>query len=134
MSSLPERLIVFDGVCVLCNRFTSYVLRNDSAQSFCFTSYQNLQERATEYELVLPKNLNESIAYYRKDRFYHGSTAILMIFKDLYAWFHWSQLGWLAPRIFRDYLYAKVAHKRYAWFGKLSSCVLPESEIKHRFL
>jgi predicted DCC family thiol-disulfide oxidoreductase YuxK len=134
MSLIPEHLIVFDGVCVLCNRFTNYVIKNDSAQVFYFTSYQNLQDNAADFQLVLPKNLDKSIAYYRQKSCYQGSTAILMIYKDLFPWFHWSQLGWFLPRFLRDFFYSRVANKRYTWFGRLASCPIPAKEIQHRFL
>jgi predicted DCC family thiol-disulfide oxidoreductase YuxK len=134
MSLIPEHLIVFDGICVLCNRFTNYVLKNDSAKVFYFTSYQNLQVNTTDFQLVLPKDLDKSITYYRKNSCYQGSTAILMIYKDLFPWFHWSRLGWLVPRFFRDYLYFKVAAKRYQWFGRMDYCPIPDQEISNRFL
>lgn len=134
MTQLPSRLIVFDGVCVLCNRFTQYVINRDPRGQFFFTSYQNLQDNAANFQLTLPENLDKSIAYYRKSSCYQGSTAILMIYKDLYSWFHWSQLGWLVPRFLRDFFYFRVAAKRYQWFGQLSACPIPTKDLKDRFL
>ncbi|MFM7006514.1 MAG: thiol-disulfide oxidoreductase DCC family protein [Flavobacteriales bacterium] len=134
MTQLPGRLIVFDGVCVLCNRFTHYVIKRDPLGKFFFTSYQNLQEKANGLALALPQNLDQSIAYYCDKKFYQGSTAILLIFKDLHGRFHWSQLGWLVPRLIRDFFYFRVAAKRYQWFGQLPECHVPSKDIKDRFL
>lgn len=135
MKSLPAYLIVFDGVCVLCNRFTNYVIKHDQAELFYFTSYQKLLEMSSDTPISgLPAHLDKSITYYRNEKFYQGSKAVLYIFKDLFGWFHWSQLGWLLPRFLRDFFYSRLANKRYTWFGRLASCPIPAPEIQHRFL
>jgi predicted DCC family thiol-disulfide oxidoreductase YuxK len=125
-------LIVFDGVCVLCNRWVNYVLEKDQQQLFIFSSYQGLPTFISKKGVSIP--LEQSIALYDNGAWFQQSTAILLIFKKLYGRFHWSQLAWIAPRFLRDFLYRQVAKRRYQWFGKTESCRVPNQDEANRFI
>ena len=125
-------LIVFDGVCVLCNRWVNFILKADQKQVFTFSSYQGLPSYISKEGIFIP--LEHSIALYDNGAWFQQSTAVLLIFKKLYGRFHWSQLAWLAPRFLRDFLYKQVAKRRYQWFGMNESCRVPSQEEANRFI
>jgi predicted DCC family thiol-disulfide oxidoreductase YuxK len=132
MSAQYSHLVVYDGVCMLCNRMVQYLLRNDQQQLLTFSTFQGLPDVISKNGLQFP--LEESISYYRKGRWWQQSSAILMIYKDVFGPWHWSQLAWIFPRFLRDFVYRIVAKNRYRWFGKHAHCVLPTPAQQDRFI
>ena len=125
-------LIVFDGHCMLCNRFIQKMLQNDKSAKFTCSSLQGLP--ATIDQSTLQTSTQDSISYLRNGVWFQKSTAVLLIHKDLYSAFHWTQLAWLCPRFLRDLSYSFVAKHRYKWFGKRPSCYLPNADERARFI
>ncbi len=132
MAAQYDHVIVYDGVCILCNRMVQYLLKNDHQHLLTFSTFQGLPEALSKNGLQFP--LEESISYYRKGRWWQQSTAILLIYKDIHGPFHWSQLAWVFPRFFRDFIYRIIAKNRYRWFGKHTQCALPTAEQRERFI
>ena len=125
-------LIVFDGHCMLCNRFIQKMLQNDKSAKFTFSTLQGLPSSIDQS--TLQTSIQDSISYFRNDTWYQKSTAVLLIHKDLNSAFHWTQLAWLCPGFLRDICYAYVAKHRYKWFGKRESCYLPNADERTRFI
>jgi predicted DCC family thiol-disulfide oxidoreductase YuxK len=132
MAGQYGHVVVYDGVCMLCNRMVQYLLRNDQQQLLTFSTFQGLPDVISKNGLEFP--LEESISYYRKGRWWQQSSAILMIYKDVFGSWHWSQLAWVFPRFLRDFVYRIVAKNRYRWFGKHAHCVLPTPAQQDRFI
>jgi predicted DCC family thiol-disulfide oxidoreductase YuxK len=132
MSAQHSHLVVYDGVCMLCNHMVQYLLKNDQQQLLTFSTFQGLPDVISKNGLQFP--LEESISYYRKGRWWQQSSAILMIYKDVFRSWHWSQLAWIFPRFLRDFVYRIVAKNRYRWFGKHAHCVLPTPAQRDRFI
>lgn len=132
MAEAPKQLIVYDGVCILCNRYIQHLLRIDRKAYFTFSTYQGLPAYVEKDAKQLP--FQESISYLRDGIWWQQSSAALMIYKDIYGRFHWSQVAWLVPRVLRDFIYRSVAKNRYRWFGKHHSCLLPDSTFQDRFI
>lgn len=128
----PEYLIVFDGECILCNRFVQSILKHDRKGQFYFCAFQKLPQTISRKGLQQP--LQESVSYLRKQQWHQKSTAILLIHRDLYGRWHWSQLGWLVPRFLRNICYVLVAKNRYKWFGKRACCYIPSTAERARFI
>jgi predicted DCC family thiol-disulfide oxidoreductase YuxK len=125
-------LIVFDGHCMLCNRFIQKMLKNDHSAKFTFSTLQGLP---SSIDLgTLQTSIQDSISYLRNGVWFQKSTAVLLIYKDLYGTFHWTQLAWLYPKFLRDLSYAYIAKNRYKWFGKRTSCYLPSPDERTRFI
>jgi predicted DCC family thiol-disulfide oxidoreductase YuxK len=134
---LPEgkQIVLFDGVCNLCNRSVQFVIRRDRNDRFRFASLQGemgrklLAERgidtATTDSIIL---IDPGVAWYVK------SDAALEIARSLkgYGWLP-LLFGWL-PRPLRDAAYDLVARNRYRWFGKQEQCMVPSPELRGRFL
>ena len=132
MAGQYGHVVVYDGVCMLCNRMVQYILRNDQQQLLTFSTFQGLPDVISKNGLQFP--LEESISYYRKGRWWQQSSAILLIYKDVFGSWHWSQLAWIFPRFLRDFIYRIIAKNRYRWFGKHAHCVLPTPAQQERFI
>ena len=125
-------LIVFDGNCMLCNRFIQKMLKNDKSARFTFSTLQGLPSSIDQTTLLT--STQDSISYLKNGTWYQKSAAVLHIHKDLYGAFHWTQLAWLCPKFLRDLSYSIVAKNRYKWFGKRPNCYLPSAEERTRFI
>lgn len=131
-SSYPN-IILFDGVCNLCNATVRFIINRDKKKIFRFAA---LQSEAGQF-LMQPYSEEQALTtlfYIRNGTCFRESTAILYILKDL-------QRGWqlLYPLIFlpiclRDRIYRCIARNRYKIFGKRPSCMIPSPEIKDRFI
>lgn len=129
---MTKQLVVFDGQCVLCNRFIQRILQKDKTKKFTFSTLQGLPGSIDQSGLKF--SIQDSISYLRNDTWFQKSTAALLIYFDLYGPLHWSQIAWLCPRLLRNLVYDVVAKNRYRWFGKNESCYLPHPEDQTRFI
>jgi predicted DCC family thiol-disulfide oxidoreductase YuxK len=129
---MPRYLLVFDGNCMLCNRFVQRILQKDRTKKFTFSTLQGLPTSIDQSGLQ--SSIQDSISYLRNDTWFQKSTAVLYIYQDLFGRFHWSQIAWLCPKLLRDLIYDLIAKHRYKWFGKNESCYLPLPEDRTRFI
>ena len=126
-------MILFDGVCNLCNATVRWVAKRDAVGRFCYASLQSEAAR----RLLAGADLvdrPDSMVLVDQDGAHFRSAAAIRIAKELT--FPWSLLAWLGvvPRPVRDAAYDLVARNRYRWFGRQESCPLPTSELARRFL
>ncbi len=135
MDSLEDKhIILFDGVCNLCNGFVQFVIKNDSENYFQFAPLQS--EIGTEIQkkaALNPKNLS-SVVYYKNGEIHTKSTAALEIGKKLKKWSVLSSILFIFPKFFRDFIYDFIAKNRYKWYGKTDSCMIPTPELQNKFL
>ncbi len=129
-----KSIILFDGVCNLCNSSVNFILKHDKKKRFIFTSLQS--DVAKEILLQFPtKYLNlDSIILIENGKVYEKSTAALKILKHLYNGYQLLYAFIIIPKFIRDWVYIIIAQNRYKWFGKKEECMLPTSESKSRFL
>ena len=130
-----KKIILFDGVCNLCNGAVLWIIRRDSRDIFRFASLQSEAGRELTRERHIDTGQVDSIilidpgvAYYLK------SDAALEIARELkgYGMLPFL-LGWI-PKSIRDGIYDLVARNRYRMFGKKQECMVPTPELKARFL
>ncbi len=130
-----EAVLLFDGVCTLCNASVDFVMRHDAAERFAFASLQSDEARAF---LAAHGNhadaLLDTVVLADGGGIHEQSTAALRVLRGLGL--PWSLLyGLLAvPRPLRDAVYRWVAANRYRWFGKKDTCRLPTPEERARFV
>ena len=138
MSSVEPPLILFDGVCNLCNGAVLFVIDRDPRARFRFAA---LQEAEARRRLAAfgpdAARLGESLSsmlLLEDGRLYARSTAALRIARRL-AW-PWPLLAVLlvVPTVLRDAVYGVVARNRYRWFGREEACRLPTPALRARFL
>ena len=127
-------MILFDGVCNLCNGFVQFVIARDPSAKFQFAA---LQSGAAE-RLLGPRDTHgdrpDSIVVVQDGRVFTRSAAALRILRGLR--FPWPLAFALiaVPRPLRDWMYDIVARNRYRWFGQRDACMLPTPDLRARFL
>ena len=128
---LPDRLILFDGVCNLCSTSVRFVIRRDPNARFQFAALQSDvgHDLAQQYDIA---NL-ESVVLIQQGEVYQKSSAALRIARQLNGLWPLLYVFIIIPRPFRDYVYDFVGRRRYHWFGKTEACWLPGPELKRRF-
>jgi len=128
------KIILFDGLCNLCNRSVQFIIKHDKLEAFKFASLKSESGKVLLSKHDLLSNNIDSIVFIRDNRYYHKSTAVLYILKDLGG--VWRLLfGFIiVPRVIRDLFYDLIAKSRYKLFGKKDSCMVPDERIKDRFL
>lgn len=134
MEKSEKSIILFDGVCNLCNGSVQFILLRDKKDSFRFASLQSDfgQELLTKYNL--PTNDFNSFLVIENGKVYKKSTGALRVARRLNA--AWPLLfGFIIiPAFLRNAIYDLIAKNRYRWFGKKAECMLPRPEWKQKFL
>ncbi|WP_238354556.1 thiol-disulfide oxidoreductase DCC family protein [Fulvivirga marina] len=128
-------LILFDGVCNLCNGTVNFVLDRDRSRCFVFGSLQSEKSkeilRSHHYD---PEALNSIVVITRSGRLMTKSNAALHIARQLSGGWKLLYLFKILPRFIRDAVYDLVAANRYKWFGRQDHCRMTSPELKQRFL
>jgi len=131
--NLPDRLILFDGVCVLCSRWVDFIIRRDAAARFRFVAIQTPlgHELATRFGITAddPQSnvtIVDGCAWFKFD-------SVLVVLAEFPAW-RWTRIAWLVPRRGRDFFYDRVARNRYRVFGRRDACLVPTPDVRARFL
>ncbi len=129
-----QPLLLFDGICNLCNSSVQFIISHDRQKKFTFASLQS--DAAKEILLQFDTkyfNLDSIILIYN-DKIYSKSAAIIRVGMLLGKGFSFSVIFYIIPRFIRDWMYDFIAKNRYKWFGKKESCMLPNKDLKNRFL
>jgi len=134
MESSAHPILLFDGVCNLCNGSVQLIIRRDPEARFRFASLQSEVGQRYLEELQVDRDAVDSVILVEGGRWYKESDAALRIARLLGG--PWKAMGILRllPRPLRDRLYRFIARHRYRWFGKRESCWLPTPELRERFL
>ncbi len=134
MNDAGNNIILFDGVCNLCNGFVQFVIRHDKKQRFKFASLQSA------YAASLPElkdkigNSLSTVVLKQYEHYYFKSTAALKVARLLSFPISIAYVFIFIPAFARDAIYNWVASNRYRWFGKREQCWLPTPELKNRFM
>jgi len=138
MGRVDERygdIVLFDGVCNLCNWSVEFVLKRDPKGIFRFASIQSPAGRQVLQQLGLPPEFARSVVYVGHGRAYLESEAALKIARKLRPpWPLIALIGLLIPAPVRDRIYAAISRHRYQWFGRRHICMVPDAEQLPRFL
>lgn len=129
-----DRVILFDGVCTLCNSSVQFVIRHDKEARFRFAALDSPVAKALLEGHDLSTLDLDSVIYLRHGKAFTRSSAALNIAKDLGGAWRLLSVFLIVPRPLRDLVYDLIARHRYRWFGKEDSCMLPTAELKARFL
>ena len=139
ISHNPERhLILFDGVCHLCQGSVQFVIKNDKRQRFFFAALQSDFAQKLLNENHIEANLSSIIYIIQTEnlppKIYQRSTAALTIAKNLGGMWSLFYGFMLMPKFIRDGIYKLIAKNRYRWFGRSESCLMPSKALNKRFL
>jgi predicted DCC family thiol-disulfide oxidoreductase YuxK len=136
LDTIPKtkKLILFDGVCNLCNNAVLEVIKYDKKNVFLFAAIQSKTGETITKELGIDVSKLDSILLYVPDESYYSkSTAALKIAKEFSGYWKILQIGTLLPDFFNDFFYDYIARNRYKWFGRKEKCMIPTPSIKAKF-
>ena len=130
-----KKIILFDGVCNLCNSSVQYIIKHDKKDIFRFVSLQSEVGQKILKHIGISENSLDSIVLYEPGKAYYlKSNAALQVAKSLGGIFTYSTLFKIIPTSLRDIIYDFIAKNRYKWYGKQESCMLPTKELRDKFL
>lgn len=127
-------IVLFDGVCNLCQRSVQFILRRDRRGRFRFTSLQGPIGQGYLQRSGLPADQLNSFVLVENGKAYTRSSGALRVLRHLGGAWSLLYILWIVPKGLRDLVYDWVARNRYRWFGKKEECWLPKPEWNNRFL
>ncbi|RMF56943.1 MAG: DUF393 domain-containing protein [Calditrichaeota bacterium] len=138
----PRSVVLFDGVCALCNRVVEWIIAHDRREIFFFAPLQgktakSIKARHPEVHFVLspPESIILVENYGEPNEKVHFTTnAVFAIIEKMEFPVRWLTLFRILPFRIREWGYRLIATHRYRWFGKLEQCRLPNPSEKTRFL
>lgn len=129
-----SNIILFDGVCNLCNSSVQFIIKRNKKQHFYYASLQSDVAKEILLQHLEKKITLDTIVFIEKGNIYTKSTAALRISRYLDGLWKFAYVLIIIPRPIRDAFYDFVAKKRYMWFGKRESCMIPTDDQKKLFL
>ncbi len=129
-----DKLILFDGVCNLCNGGVQFIIKKDRKAIFKFTSLQSPTGQSVLQKFNLPASDFNSFVYVKNGSYMLKSTAVLHILKDLGNGWQLFYGFIIIPRFIRDGIYSLIAKNRYKLFGRRETCMIPTPDISSRFI
>lgn len=137
MLHLPpnKKIILFDGVCNLCDSSVQFIIKHDTKDVFRFVSLQSeLGREILEHIGINPANMDSIVLYEPGVAYYYKSSAAIQIAQNLGGFWCFGTVFRIIPTAIRNQLYDYIAKNRYQWYGKKESCMIPTSELKAKFL
>ncbi len=137
MINIPKNksLILFDGVCNLCNNSVQYVIKHDKNNRFLFAALQSDTGKEIIEKFNIDTAKTDSILLYSPEKgIAHKSTAALKIASKLGFPRNLMVVFFIVPTFIRNWVYDFIAKNRYKWYGKKEACMIPTPELKSRFL
>lgn len=128
-----QAVIVFDGICVLCNGWVKFLLRHDRQGRYRFAAMQGASGRALLQTHGLDPDDPSSFLLMDEHGMHTDSDAIVRVLTGLGGAWRFAALAQVVPRALRDTMYRAVARRRYRWFGT-TSCTMPTPAQRARFL
>ena len=129
-----HQIILFDGVCNLCNGVVKFIIKRDAKDTFRFAALQS----ETGQKLLAIHQLDfkhiDSIVLIKNEEAFIKSTAALNIAKELSGIWKLAYYYIVIPKFIREAIYDVVARNRYSWFGKKDQCMIPTVELRKKFL
>ena len=137
MFNLPEnkKIILFDGVCNLCDASVQFIIKNDKNDVFRFVAIQSELGQQIIKHLGIDTFKTDSIILYEPGvAYYFKAEAALRIAKELKSWHSMLYMFINVPNFIKNGVYDFIAKNRYKWYGKKEACMIPTPELKAKFL
>lgn len=132
--SLTHPVILFDGVCNLCNASVLFIIARDPHSRFRFASLQSDFGQAQLKKFGLSVSELNSVMLIRDGKLYQKSNAALEIARHLGGLWPLLYVFRIIPRFIRNAVYDWIARNRYRWYGKKDECMVPTPELRARFI
>lgn len=130
-----KKIILYDGVCNLCNAAVNFVIKHDKRDIFRFVSLQSDLGLSIIKHIGIDTSKIDSIIFYEPNRAYYlKSEAAFKIAKELNGLYPLLITFSIFPVYLTNLVYDYIAKNRYKWFGKKEGCIVPSNEIQSKFL
>jgi len=126
-------IILFDGVCNLCNGTVDFLLKRDSKKQFRFTSIQSKAAQLLLHKCQIPSE-TDSVILIKSNKVYFESDAAIEIAGMLPFPWKMGTIFRIIPKKIRDNIYRRIAKNRYRWFGKRDTCRIPAPSERESFI
>ena len=124
--STEHDIILFDGVCNLCNGAVQFIIKRDKANRYRFAALQSdLAKELTSQRNIDTQKIDSIILIEPGKAYYIKAPAALRMLLAIFEWI---------PPVISNWVYDLVARNRYRWFGRKDECMIPTPELKQRFL
>ena len=129
-----KKLILFDGVCNLCNASVQYVIKHDKNNLFLFTALQSeVGKNIIEHYTIDTSKMDSIILFTPGKGMHYKSTAALKVASQLGFPTNVFAIFLIVPNFIRNWVYDYIAKNRYKWYGKKESCMIPTPELRSKF-
>ncbi len=133
MTTTPQKIVFFDGVCGLCNQTIDFIIQQKTTDLY-FASLQSDFASTFLADYQVDTKQLDTFYFFNEGQLYNRSDAALQVAQYLKSPYRWLMyFGWI-PRFVRNSIYNFIAKNRYRWFGKKESCRLPNPAEKMLFL
>ena len=130
-----KKIILFDGVCNLCNQAVLFIIKRDKKDNFRFVSLQsNYGKEIVNYLGIDTSRVDSIVLFEPNQAYYLKSTAALKIFSTFGGIWETSKFLLFFPSFIRDFVYDIIARNRYKWFGKKDQCMIPTPDLLSKFI
>jgi predicted DCC family thiol-disulfide oxidoreductase YuxK len=130
-----KKIVLFDGVCNLCESSVQLIIKHDKNEAFMFASQQSETGKDILRYLGIDTNKMDGIVLYEPGvAYFIKSDAAMEILKEFSLPYSLLRIFRFLPLSIRDAVYDYIAKNRYKWYGKKEACWLPTKELKTRFL
>ncbi|NTU44690.1 MAG: thiol-disulfide oxidoreductase DCC family protein [Chlorobiaceae bacterium] len=134
LTALPENIVIFDGVCNLCEFSVNFIFEHDTTGHFSFTPAQSPLGASLLKHFGINTSRLDTVVLVRGERAFTRSAAAIEIASRLDMPWNLLTVFQAVPELLRDVMYDLIAQNRYQLFGKKDACMLPSDELRRRFL
>ncbi len=137
ISELPidKKIILFDGICNLCDSAVQFVIKHDKNDVFRFIALQSeLGQAIISHIGIADKNIDSIVLYEPKKAYYYKAEAAIRIIQEFGGAFGIMKIFRALPKSVSNLIYDYIAKNRYKWYGKKDNCIIPTPNLKSKFL
>ena len=128
-----KKIIFYDGLCAMCNRFIRILITLDKKEKFLLAPLQGKNGKILQKKFSKELKGIDSVIFYNK-KVYTKSSAVITILSELGGIYKLAYIFNIIPSFISDSIYDYIARNRFQWFGKLDKCPMPEKKNISRFL
>lgn len=137
INELPKdkKIILFDGVCNLCNASVQFVIKRDTKDVFRFVALQSDLGNKILNHIGINREQTDSIVLYEPGKaYFYKAEAALKIINEFGGLYYLLNILQIFPKFISNAVYDYIAKNRYHWYGKQESCMMPTPESAAKFL
>lgn len=132
--NIPDKMVIYDGHCVICNGSVHWIARHDRSGKIRFTHSETSVAGSLSPKLPQGVNTRLSVVFWDEGNLYVFSNAVIQIAKDLRSPYNLLRFYKILPQSFRDGLYRFIATNRFRLFKRSDQCILPDDRLRSKII